>query len=174
MEGLNPSQKGAVAELTFALEAIKLGVRVWRPLVEGGRCDLILGIDERMLRVQCKLGIQVGEVVSIRTHSSCRAPGGGYLRRSYSENDVDAVGAYCPQTGKCYLVPISLAGGKRQLYLRLSPTKNRQQVGVHLAAQYELGAIAQLGERLHGMQEVAGSSPASSIPFPSHIFEDPR
>ncbi len=27
----------------------------------------------------------------------------------------------------------------------------------------DLGAIAQLGERLHGMQEVAGSSPASSI-----------
>ncbi len=26
----------------------------------------------------------------------------------------------------------------------------------------ELGAIAQLGERLHGMQEVAGSIPASS------------
>jgi hypothetical protein len=32
-----------------------------------------------------------------------------------------------------------------------------------MAADYRLGAIAQLGERLHGMQEVAGSSPASSI-----------
>ena len=26
----------------------------------------------------------------------------------------------------------------------------------------EIGAVAQLGARLHGMQEVAGSSPASS------------
>jgi hypothetical protein len=33
-----------------------------------------------------------------------------------------------------------------------------------MAADHALGAIAQLGERLHGMQEVAGSSPASSTP----------
>jgi hypothetical protein len=36
------------------------------------------------------------------------------------------------------------------------------RAGVTMAGQYRLGAIAQLGERLHGMQEVAGSSPASS------------
>src|SRR2546429_5306538 len=34
---------------------------------------------------------------------------------------------------------------------------------VHTAVYPHVGAIAQLGERLHGMQEVAGSSPASSI-----------
>jgi hypothetical protein len=32
-----------------------------------------------------------------------------------------------------------------------------------MAAQYELGAIAQLGERRHGMAEVEGSSPSSSM-----------
>ena len=162
MEGLTPSQKGAVAELAFALEAVKLGLRVFRPLAEGGRCDLILGVQNRLIRVQCKLGVRIGEVVSVRTVSSCRAPGGGYIRRSYSKDEIDAVGAYCPEVGKCYLVPISLAGGRKQLYLRLSPTRNRQRVGIHLAEQYELGAIAQLGERRYGIPEVAGSSPASS------------
>ncbi len=29
---------------------------------------------------------------------------------------------------------------------------------------YSLGAVAQLGERLHGMQEVVGSSPIGSTP----------
>jgi hypothetical protein len=43
MEGLTPSQKGAIAEIAFALEALKLGLRVYRPVAEGGRCDLILG-----------------------------------------------------------------------------------------------------------------------------------
>jgi hypothetical protein len=174
MEGLTPSEKGAVAEIAFALEAVKLGFRVWRPLTEGGRCDLILGIDDRLVRVQCKLGVRIGEVVSVRTVSSYRAPGGGYIRRAYSEEEVDAVGAYCDDTGKCYLVPIALAANRKQLYLRLSPTKNRQRVGVHLAEQYELGAIAQLGERLSGTQEAAGSSPASSTPFPGHISGDPE
>ena len=57
---------------------------------------------------------------------------------------------------------MSLAANRKQIYLRLAPTKNRQQVGIHLAEQYELGAIAQLGERQSGTLEAAGSSPASS------------
>ena len=57
----------------------------------------------------------------------------------------------------------NMIAGKREVSLRLSPTLNNQSVGVKWAAHYELGAIAQLGERLRGTQEVAGSSPASSI-----------
>ena len=34
------------------------------------------------------------------------------------------------------------------------------------------GGLAQLGERLHGMQEVIGSSPLSSIEFSSKGPED--
>ena len=56
------------------------------------------------------------------------------------------------------------------VHLRLTPARNNQQAGIKAAEDYDLanmisrlGAIAQLGERLHGMQEVAGSSPAGSI-----------
>ena len=60
------------------------------------------------------------------------------------------------------------AGGTMQL--RLSATRNNQKQGIRWASQYEFaatlgrqqGAIAQLGERLHGMQEVTGSSPVGS------------
>jgi hypothetical protein len=34
------------------------------------------------------------------------------------------------------------------------------------------GAIAQLGERLHGMQEVGGSIPPGSTILPTHGAED--
>lgn len=162
MEGLSPSQKGAVAELEFACGALKLGLRVYRPVAEGGRCDLVLWVEGRFIRVQCKLGVRIGEVMSIRPVTSCRAPGGGYIRRGYTEDEIDAVGAYCPEVDKCYLVPMSLAARRTQICLRLSPAKNRQRLGIHLAEQYELGAIAQLGERQSGTLEAAGSSPASS------------
>jgi hypothetical protein len=162
MEGLSPSQKGAIAELEFACEALKLGLRVYRPVAEGGRCDLVLWVEGRFIRVQCKLGVLIGDVVSIRTATSCRVPGGGYIRRGYSEDEIDAIGAYCPEVDKSYLVPMSLASNRKQIYLRLSPTKNRQRRGVHLAEQYELGAIAQWGERRAGSAKAAGSSPASS------------
>jgi hypothetical protein len=43
----------------------------------------------------------------------------------------------------------------RHLFLTSQPPPKR-------IARFPRGAIAQLGERLHGMQEVAGSIPASS------------
>ena len=35
-------------------------------------------------------------------------------------------------------------------------------IEIQLTKNQAIGAVAQLGARLHGMQEVAGSSPASS------------
>jgi hypothetical protein len=53
--------------------------------------------------------------------------------------------------------------GMRQLQLRLVPARNNQQSCINLAEDYEFeGAIAQLGERRHGMAEVVGSIPTSS------------
>ena len=48
------------------------------------------------------------------------------------------------------------------MYLRVAPAANNQKTAVNYADQYDFGAIAQLGERVTGSHEVAGSSPASS------------
>ena len=40
--------------MAIQLEAVKLGLDVYRPIAEGGRCDLILGFGYELLRVQCK------------------------------------------------------------------------------------------------------------------------
>jgi hypothetical protein len=70
------------------------------------------------------------------------------------------------------LLPIELVAGKHEVRLRLTASRNGQVACITLAKDFEFdGAIAQLGERLHGMQEVAGSSPASSTLVPS---PDPR
>ncbi len=86
------------------------------------------------------------------------------MRSTYTAEEIDAVAIYCPPLNRCFYVPIEKVAGKSDLRLRLAPARNNQRIGVTLAAEYALGAIAQLGERLHGMQEVAGSSPASSTP----------
>jgi PD-(D/E)XK endonuclease len=51
---LTTDQKGAIAESAIAHEAAKLGVGVYRPLIEGGRYDLILEVNTQLIRVQCK------------------------------------------------------------------------------------------------------------------------
>src|SRR3954451_13037794 len=53
--------------------------------------------------------------------------------------------------------PIDVVAGKRAISLRLRPAANNQRSAINSAATYELGAIAQLGERVTGSHEVGGS-----------------
>jgi hypothetical protein len=152
--------------------AAKFGVGIFRPMTDGHRYDLIFDLDgERLLRVQCKSATLHGVVVVVSCRSARRS-GSGFVRRTYTTEEVDAVAAYCPQLDRCYFLPPKLFSGRTMVQLRLAPARNNQRIGIHWAEAYEFratlgqhnafGAIAQLGERLHGMQEVAGSSPAGS------------
>jgi prevent-host-death family protein len=99
--------------------------------------------------------------VLIRVYSIRRGP--ERLRRSaYTADEIDAVAAYCSELDSCFLVPMADIAGRQDLLLRVEPTRNNQVGGVNMASAYELGAVAQLGERRHGMAEVRGSSPLSS------------
>lgn len=48
------------------------------------------------------------------------------------------------------------------MHLRLVAARNGQRAALNWAQQYELGAVAQLAERRHGMAEARGSNPLSS------------
>ena len=152
---------GAAAEAHIAAAAIDLGIQVLRPSVEGCRYDLAFDFGDRIDRVQCKSGRLDGDVVMVRTSTSRHTPS-GYVSTTYCREEVDAVAIWCAELQRCYYLPIDHVAGKTYLHLRLSPARNNQRIGVTMAADHELGAIAQLGERLAGSQKVAGSSPAGS------------
>ena len=162
---MNSNQKGAIAEAAIALEAIRAGVDVFKPLSEHSRADLIFGMGGRLFRVQCKCARRSGEVLHINLVSSWHSPS-GYVRTKYSSHEVDLVAAYCEELRQGYLVPFALvAEGKSAIQLRLSPPKNAQRAAIHFAAEYEFpGAVAQLGERRRGTPKATGSSPVSSTP----------
>jgi hypothetical protein len=169
---MTPNQKGAIAEAAIALHAMRAGIFVLRPVMEGSRYDLVFDTSGRLLRVQCKWAPRSGDAVNVRARTCRRARGGAYVRGVYSAEEVDVIAAYCPELDRSYLIPISVFSPGGHAFLRLTPSRNNQRSGIHWASDYELGAIAQLGERLHGMQEVAGSSPASSTP-PTAISTPP-
>jgi hypothetical protein len=162
MEGLTSNQKGAIAESLFIAAAIRAGHIVYRPMAEHGRADLLLELDGRLLRVQCKWGTLHEDVIKVWIRTSRHTPSLGYVRTTYDESEIDAVGVYCEGTLDCYLLPVALISGKTCIHLRVGPAKNNQRVGLQWAEQFRLGAIAQLGERVTGSHEAAGSSPASS------------
>ena len=169
---LTTDQKGNIAELAIARAAIELGIDVYRPVGEGGRYDMIFEIGDRLWRVQCKWAPRERDTLVIRCYSSRRSRH-GFVRRQYVEGEVDAFAAYSPDLDRCYFLPPELCLARKEVRLRVAPCRNNQVLKINWARDYEFaaklgapGAIAQLGERLHGMQEVAGSSPAGSIDQP--------
>ncbi len=84
------------------------------------------------------------------------------MRTTYSTDEIDAVSVYCQEIDRVYFIPSDETDGRSSFQLRLQPTKNAQRAAVNWAKNYSLGAVAQLGERRHGMAEVRGSSPLSS------------
>ena len=166
---LTTDQKGAIAETAIAHAAIKLGIEVYRPVAEGGRFDMIFLFGEDLVRVQCKWAPRIGDAVLVRCYSSRRTRN-GLRRRVYTADEIDALAAYCPDNGRCYYIPFDSFSARTQIHLRLAPAQNNQRLGIHWAEDFDFaatlgrhqGAIAQLGERRHGMAEVVGSSPTSS------------
>ena len=88
--------KGAIAEAVIAAEAVKAGVGVLRPVVEGLRYDLVFDVGGHLLRVQCKSGRVHNRVVVVGTRT-CRHTPNGYVRSSYSAAEIDAIAVYCAQ-----------------------------------------------------------------------------
>ena len=160
---LTTNEKGAIAEAQVAAAAIQADVFVLRPIVDGTRYDLVFDFGgDRIDRVQCKWGRLEDDVVTVKTGTCRHSPTRGYVTSTYAIEQVDAFGIYCAALDRCYYLPVAAVAGKSYLYLRLTAPRNNQRVGVTMAADYEFGAVAQLGERLAGSQKVRGSSPLSS------------
>jgi prevent-host-death family protein len=161
----DPNHRGNVAELGFAFDAVRAGLRVLTPLVEHGAYDAVLDIEGRLIRVQIKSGTleRAGSVVSARLKRSWHSPTAGYVIRGYSAAEIDAFATYCAELDACYLVPIEEVEGQRTVHLRIGEARNGQRASLRFAAEYELrGAVAQLGERSAGSRKVVGSNPISS------------
>ncbi len=166
---MNSNQKGAIAESMIQAAAVELGVDVFRPVSGHSRADLIFVIGPSLYRVQVKWGrlSKAGDVVIVHVGGSYLTPD-GYVHTSYAEHEVDLLAVYCAELRRSFLIPVSMFGGMKGIHLRLTPARNNQRSCTNLADDFEFrGAIAQLVERLNGIQEVDGSSPSSSTSLAS-------
>ena len=167
---MTTDQKGAIAEAAIALAAIRLNIQVYKPMAEGGRCDLIIEPGDELLRIQCKWAQLKGDVLIVRCYTFRRTRD-GYRKTTYTSSEVDAIAAYSSDLDRCFLIPIELAARRPTLALRIAPTRNNQRRGINWADEFDFaatlrrhqGAVAQLGERMPGRHEATGSSPVGSI-----------
>ena len=133
-----------MAEAEIEAAAVRAGIDVLQPRMHHSRYDLVFDLGSRLLRVQCKWANRQGDVIAARIRTNRRAPE-GYRTSTYTAQEVDAIGIYCPDVDRCYLLPMELAAGRTCIHLRLAPARNGQVAGLHSALEYEFdGAVAQL------------------------------
>ena len=135
MSELNSHFKGEITEQQVALEFLKLGYLVSKPLVQSSRYDFIVDINHKLYKVQVKTGtLKENAFIEFATSTS-HTNTQGTLNLTYSKDDVDFFATM--YENQCYLVPYDVCG-KRAQRLRLIPTKNGQTKGIAFAKDYQL------------------------------------
>jgi hypothetical protein len=105
------------------------------PFGDGCRYDLVVEIEGKFQRVQCKTGrLRDGTVV----FKTCSIVPGTGKSRAYTD-EIDLFGIYCLEIDQVYLVPVGDVGGVEGR-LRIDPTLNNQSRGVRWAKNYVVHA----------------------------------
>lgn len=134
----NTSIVGEASRWQIIAALTRRGKQLLLPVGDHSRYDFVIDDEGTILRVQCKTGRLRNGVVWFPACSRCSRKGpNGYARRSY-RGEIELFGVYCPDNGKCYLVPVgkvaSISG-----CLRIAPPRNGQKTRINWAEDYEIG-----------------------------------
>jgi PD-(D/E)XK endonuclease len=132
---LTTNQKGAIAETAIVHAAARAGIVVLKPLYDV-RYDLVFDFGHRFSRVQCKWVARTGDVVAIPCRTCRRGPE-GFIHRSYTAQEIDALAAYCADVNRCFYLPMSQIVSRSTVQLRLAATRNGQRKGVNWADDFD-------------------------------------
>lgn len=129
---------GEITEQQVAIEFLKLGYQVSKPLVQNSRYDFIVDINDKLYKIQVKTCSYKEESYLEFATSTSHTNTKGTINKTYTENEVDFFATY--YNGQCYLIPFNVCGNRNQR-LRLVPTKNGQTKGITFAKDYLLQDI---------------------------------
>jgi PD-(D/E)XK endonuclease len=133
----HPVDVGQRTEAAILSELVRLGYSVLLPFGVNQRYDLVLDLDGKFVRAQCKTGRFRNGVVIFST-KSVRSNTRQVLMRDYS-GEADVFLVHCTDTGRVYCVPVEQAP-TGYMSLRVEPTLNGQKNRVRWASDYELPA----------------------------------
>jgi hypothetical protein len=111
------------------------------PFGENTRYDLVVDLDSRLVRVQCKTGRLRNGAVFFATCSAYGHHRNPQTHRRNYADQIDYFAVYCPETGGVYLVPIQDVPSKSSAALRVTPALNGQAKRVRPASSYELRCV---------------------------------
>lgn len=134
---MNTKQIGNLTELQCITYLYGLGYDISIPFGNANKYDLIMDVDGKLYRVQCKHSSEycdeTGEVEYIKFKATWQSHNTkGYLRKKYTTEDVDFFATF--YQNKCYLIPVRECSFEK--ILRLKNPKNGQTKGVSFLSDY--------------------------------------
>lgn len=142
-------QRGLEAETAILNRLVQLGFEVLHPWNRSLGYDLAYLVEKEerhfgfftfktleLVRVQCKLA-RLSKDGAYLTFNTATAAEWGRKKHGY-HGKAEQFGAYSPDTGKVYIVPVAETGKGSEMRLRLTPSRNNQERYVKWAADYEI------------------------------------
>ena len=117
------------------------GLDLLIPFGENTRYDLVVDLDSRLVRVQCKTGRLRNGAVFFATCSAYGHHRNPQAHRRDYADEIDYFAIYCPETSGVYLIPIEDVPSKSSAALRVKPASNNQSRRVRLASRYAVGSV---------------------------------
>ncbi len=119
---LNSQDKGELSKLSIMASLSGMGYKLLDTVGENHRFDLVIYKDKIPLKkVQCKTGRIKNSSIMAESCSVVKNFKTGKYERRYYKNEIDYFCIFCPENGKCYMVPSKKV--KTQILLRLTASK---------------------------------------------------
>ena len=134
-------EKGNIGEAVILAEFVKRGIQCSIPFGDNARYDLIAEFNGKLNKIQIKYCAQVTENNSIIC--PCASSTNHTTNKHYTtyENDVDYIACYVVPLDKSILLPIQEIGKRKTITVRITPTENGQQKGIHYIEDYSFDKI---------------------------------
>lgn len=114
---LTTQQKGITTEMYVAAYLLSLGYNVSQPLCQDSKYDLIVDVNNHLLRLQVKTARQEKEGSIIFNCRSTTKNSITHKSRSYQVDEIDYFATYWDH--KVYLVPVGECSSSKTLHLTL-------------------------------------------------------
>ena len=134
----NTKQVGNLTELQCATRLYELGCAVSIPFGNSEKYDLIIDVNGKLYKVQCKHSSEyydtTGELEYIKFKTTWQSHNANsWAQFKYTENEVDFFATF--YNGECYLIPQNECSTEKRL--RIKPPKNGQTKGVAFLKDYK-------------------------------------
>ena len=132
---MNVNEKGDLAVFKVCLAASEKGYIISRPLSDSSRYDLVIDTGKKLLKAQVKYanGKATQSTGSVRV---CLEKKHGDKVLTYTSEEIDLLLVYVPRVDKICAFESDDFSGKRNLYIRVVPAKNKQSKGCIFLEDY--------------------------------------